>query len=445
MNNGTADLQTLAADLAATEADIVSTAEYIASANETLATLIGKKYKLRCAHNAASDVMLRLPLEIVTRIFALAIDYQPGQMPPQLVIGHVCTRWRQIVCSTPTLWRDLRILLVRERFKQQQELILEWMKRTAECTLLICIVIHGGITNMNLRRAWDPPVRFYQHLLEYCHRWESFELRVDTLSTNFQGLLDTGAYHFPQLKHIMLPGPSQPPSLSGFWLYKRKVTWELNRPPQLESVFIKSRAHVSMNIDWASIKHFSANMSFLPAIQLINMCSAQALTSLTLGLSTDSQEMENFGFHFVAPNVRTIRLGGLADDIKVMLDMLTVPALVQLDVLVDDGQPHSAHYNWAASLLEMAGRSKFKIAVLRFWLGWTVIDDNQLLDLLSAMPFLEELLIFNSHGPPLSDAILRRLALPDPPLGDGTVSETEAQRTREKPLLYLNDFHYEGP
>ncbi|KAF9556842.1 hypothetical protein CPC08DRAFT_820242 [Agrocybe pediades] len=443
MNNQVADLQALAENIAATETDMVSLAEYIASANERLEALLVRKYQLCDTYNSATDVMLRLPLEIVTRIFSLAIDYEPGDMPPQLVMGQVCRNWQEIVWSTPTLWKDLRILLVKDRFKQQEQLIREWIDRTAQCTLLIHIVVDDGTANTNRRRGWDPPVRFYRHLLETCYRWESFEL--DSSSTNFQGLLDTGAYHFPQLKHIKLFGTSQPPTMSDFRQYED--IWELNQPPQLESISITSFAYAGMNIDWSSIKQFSADMLFLPAVRIINMCSAHALTGLDLRLSmegTESQEMDDMAFNFVCPNLRVLMLAGLADVIAAMLDTLTVPALAELTLFVD-GQPDGAFYDWDTALLEMAKRSNFRISVMKLRQFETAIDDNQLLDILSAMPSLEKLIMRNPPGFPLSDAILRPLALPGGPFREGDLSEMEAQRTREESLLALKSFFYWGP
>ncbi|KAF4613251.1 hypothetical protein D9613_011004 [Agrocybe pediades] len=456
MNHQAANLEALAAGIESTTADMRATAMTIASAEQALKELTRKKYRLIDAHNSIADVMRRFPLEIVTTIFAFAIKYEPGDMPSQMVIGHVCKMWRNIVWSTPTLWEIFRIRLVKERFKQQEQLIQQWIRRAAACTLDIQIVLDNGLANTRRRRAWEPPLKFYRQLLDSCHRWTSFELHSPSI--RFQGLLKTGAYHFPRLKHIMLfADPSQPPS--PFDDLHTYCLWDLNQPPQLESVIVRSPSSLGMNIDWSLIKDFSVIGLFQCGVHILSMCSASTLTSLELFLyRVFPDDVDEISFHLVASNVHTLTVCGWPDSISMVLDMLTLPALA--DFTVEEASepepfPPDGYPDWTPSLLEMAHRSKFKPLSFALQRQFTsAIDDSSLEDILRAMPSLEKLYLVNPPTIPLSNACLRLLAIASygcrsllGPYKEISQIETDKHEAIKEPvhMRCLNKFTFHGP
>lgn len=46
----------------------------------------------------------KLPVELLTEIFLLAVDTTEDWFASALVVSQVCAHWRQVACATPHLW-----------------------------------------------------------------------------------------------------------------------------------------------------------------------------------------------------------------------------------------------------------------------------------------------------------------------------------------------------
>ena len=84
-----------------------------------------------------------LPNEVLGRIFILlALDYGPvkfpmktnSDIPPQLVVSHVCSHWRRVALRTPELWSNTHLV-----FPKDTHLYHRWLfrARTFPVTLSI--------------------------------------------------------------------------------------------------------------------------------------------------------------------------------------------------------------------------------------------------------------------------------------------------------------------
>ncbi|KAF8884607.1 hypothetical protein BD779DRAFT_766129 [Infundibulicybe gibba] len=83
--------------------------------------------------------MENLPVEI-TRIIFIELCPPPTTFPlhedePRLLVTHVCSRWRSIALSTPTLWASYYIEFVTFCPAPQSEPIRAWISRTAQSLL----------------------------------------------------------------------------------------------------------------------------------------------------------------------------------------------------------------------------------------------------------------------------------------------------------------------
>ncbi|KAJ7464684.1 hypothetical protein B0H11DRAFT_1814937, partial [Mycena galericulata] len=65
------------------------------------------------AHRALTSPIRRLPQDILLEIFASCLPTQCGSLvntsEAPLVLGHICTYWRYIVCQAPNIWTSMRI------------------------------------------------------------------------------------------------------------------------------------------------------------------------------------------------------------------------------------------------------------------------------------------------------------------------------------------------
>ncbi|CAA7270684.1 unnamed protein product [Cyclocybe aegerita] len=119
-------------------------------AKQLVARLAFEKEATKSAINAAHDPITgRLPIELTTRIFALAMsgwNYLPSFMDskrntvrPPLLFGAICRRWREIAWLTPSLWTEVDICLSPGNAMHRGTLLDEWIRRSGQLPLLITI------------------------------------------------------------------------------------------------------------------------------------------------------------------------------------------------------------------------------------------------------------------------------------------------------------------
>jgi hypothetical protein len=61
-----------------------------------------------------------LPNEVLSHIFILLalglwncdVPYSKNNVPPQLVVSHVCSHWRRVALRTPELWSDTHLIFL---------------------------------------------------------------------------------------------------------------------------------------------------------------------------------------------------------------------------------------------------------------------------------------------------------------------------------------------
>ncbi|KAJ7759401.1 hypothetical protein DFH07DRAFT_884339 [Mycena maculata] len=126
--------------------------------------------------------VLTLPNEIISEIFFHTLPEEAYQSPPKhsdspspcanspLALGHICSKWRQIALSTPTLWTALELYLDNVVNSNQLRLLEIWLNRSGGCPL--SIGIWSGATS-------TPDVcRFIDALVPHCGRWQDMDLDI---------------------------------------------------------------------------------------------------------------------------------------------------------------------------------------------------------------------------------------------------------------------------
>ncbi|KAJ7693883.1 hypothetical protein B0H17DRAFT_1058554 [Mycena rosella] len=139
--------------------------------------------------------VLTLPHEITSEIFVYCLPAEPSWIPDTmeapLLLMHVCSAWRNIAVSTPTLWSTLEIEAAAKIAPHFSEIINVWLSRAKQCPLSVKIdgplsyihhfrdllkafrrhsqtmrcldltVTDDDLEHMNTRQLSDPTTMFY--------------------------------------------------------------------------------------------------------------------------------------------------------------------------------------------------------------------------------------------------------------------------------------------
>jgi hypothetical protein len=122
-----------------------------------LQRLLTKRCDLRSERNHTHDIMHRLPLELKTRIFELALptrdkwggdvedEWPQGKSPSYLT--SICRNWRDIARSNPFLWSTIPIVLGTPSTSDPNwvDFVYDWIQRSRNSPLTLHISIYDNI------------------------------------------------------------------------------------------------------------------------------------------------------------------------------------------------------------------------------------------------------------------------------------------------------------
>ena len=140
-------------ELAAVEAQIEKT-------GAIMQRLVMKALVLKSRINDTTSPFLRLlPPEIISIIFELCTpswslhptdpaDYDREALP--LKLGSVCSGWRKIAWTTPTLWASASLFPTRCKINSQVSLLDEWLGRSGDLPLYISLYSDNKIPGIVL-------------------------------------------------------------------------------------------------------------------------------------------------------------------------------------------------------------------------------------------------------------------------------------------------------
>ncbi|PPQ82412.1 hypothetical protein CVT26_013243 [Gymnopilus dilepis] len=117
----------------------------------------------------------RLPFEVLAEIFLLssmARRLEEGQEQPTvfpLTLGSICHRWRCVAWASSELWASLHCRISKARYNVQVSLLREWLERSQERLLSICISIKDEDTWVESN---DLSTAILDILIPHSERWE---------------------------------------------------------------------------------------------------------------------------------------------------------------------------------------------------------------------------------------------------------------------------------
>ena len=288
--------------------------EELAERNTLLEHLRLKRYDLKRKINQLhSPIVRKLPPDVTSTIFEFCLpDYQLSPYTKEdlsipLSLGAICTYWRDIAWSTPSLWSSLVVCITRE-CDSHIVMAQEWLTRSGQ--LPLSIHIFSETDNTTLAALAD--------IINQCSfRWSNLDLYMPPRCYKHFHATDN---HAPILKSIRFLSSAKTRKLLNFQL----------TCPRLDRVSLSYFPIQGTNIQWDNLTHLtlhsvSSTDSFIilrktPRLVFCKVSGscpryrgprieALVLTSLrSLQLITRAADSENFLNNLIAPQLEEFSL-----------------------------------------------------------------------------------------------------------------------------------------
>ncbi|KAJ7464765.1 hypothetical protein B0H11DRAFT_1734152, partial [Mycena galericulata] len=200
------------------------------------------------AHRALTSPIRRLPQDI---LFAFCLPTQCGSLvdtsEAPLVLGHICTYWRYVVCHTPNLWTSMRISIY-DGLEHKPEVMETWLARSGASPLSI------------LLNSLPPPWPDGEHnavvksLLRVSCRIQHLRLASTAFAGGILPILMRGAQDLPFLKSLTIQAWN-----SGTLLHHATIF----RTPNLQHITLNGFQSdlTTLPISWEQLTGFTTDNS----------------------------------------------------------------------------------------------------------------------------------------------------------------------------------------
>ncbi|KAJ7196123.1 hypothetical protein GGX14DRAFT_673978 [Mycena pura] len=147
------------------------------------------------AHKALLSPVRSLPLDIIQEIFGACLPtdrncvMSTSEAP--VLLGRICSSWRAISLSTPSLWASIHIAestsppttnmpsIIFQKTMDRIEIIKTWLSRSGHCPLSI---------SLRSSSEWTM-APFMEAILSFAHRWQHIRLAVSRVALEVLGRL----------------------------------------------------------------------------------------------------------------------------------------------------------------------------------------------------------------------------------------------------------------
>lgn len=226
------------------ELDIVQ-AE-VARVSQTLKALMDRTHGLKARINDMYSPAIRLfPPEVTAEIFqacipAFDMEDTSSDTSIPLMLGSVCTSWRRIAWSAPTLWSSLTLRLSTSSISTQITLLDEWLSRSGDLPLSLRLFSDEEI-------HWVAPTNpgtAIEVIRKYASRWKDLDLRLPTSCYKF---LPASDETLPLLRSLNL----NPPGGQG----ERRHKVDMSNSAKIQHLSLSCVYLISMKFQWVHVTH----------------------------------------------------------------------------------------------------------------------------------------------------------------------------------------------
>ena len=307
-----------------------------------------------------------LPLELASQVFHFCIPpWDPDEdpcfisllwsrskqryiTPFNIVLGAICRAWRQVAWSTPKLWSTLPIALHRRGDRKYEELVLEWLGRSAQTPLDVFLVHMRGLASVQLTEEY---VDLWKPLIDIANgcssRWKTLNVHASDLVLAYI----TGDGHGTCiLEYLKVVG-----SDGRFDSYRFSLTNAVPMPSQLVSISMPLR---SIDIDWSNLITIEIGELYVNEI-LVFLRWVPRLTRCTLNSLEDGEDEHSpppMPTHHHALQKLDIRALDEQQTAEQLLNLLILPSLIYL--------LHDSGYNSPENVAAFLDRSACKLITL---------------------------------------------------------------------------------
>jgi hypothetical protein len=295
----------------------------------------------RAVHAQLLSPLRRLPPELLSEIFTHTLCGHFSTVIELMHLSQICSRWRKVALSMPSLWSSLGVAYVDRRDRgRMTEAVSICLSRSGLSMLSFSLSFTGG--------TWTPTARqFLEIIVGYSHRWRDLSIGapmsfIDRLFSVLNGL--------PSLEWLSLTPfvddhTGQGEQETTVVLVPKLKTLSINYKPVDDFVFLSQQLTV-LEVNALSVRSCLSLIASLPSLSSCSIAFAYLNQSVLLPIPTVS----HIQYLVLHHNSRIVR--------KQLLASLTLPLLSQLTITVSS-------WDWRDDdLKQLADRSRFRLKKL---------------------------------------------------------------------------------
>jgi hypothetical protein len=357
---------------------------FIRDADEVARALVSLDGAKSIIHTGpAWEQIKHLPVEVLSEIFLLVVKswscdlFGGGGLPPPMQLARICRAWRQIAFSTPLLWTFIRVVLPTKRLDVYEELLREWIARSAGCPLHLEIFGDDLSPQKNFRSI-------FTLLLQSRNRWNNLE------TGDFNDLLvvmSDAKYDFPSLRELRI----DPVTRTRWAPLPSPLPFKCC--PQLRKL-TTSLKHSDILIDWNTIEELDLTVDIVECLSYLNS-SARTMKSCNIELQNCwNHNIPALNYNIISlPCVTTLSIcvgqyDSKSDVFTLLISRLCLPALKDLNIVVGE----KINIPWIPEFIQLILRSSWSLSKLHISARSVEgASERQILEMLSELPTLEHL------------------------------------------------------
>ncbi|KAJ6508063.1 hypothetical protein DFH09DRAFT_1199240 [Mycena vulgaris] len=377
--------------------------ERIAQLQEAINALVPERTSLNDEierHQALISPARRIPQDVLEVIFAACLptthDAIISATEAPLLLGHICSYWRSVAHSMPTLWMSLYIPWATSSFGNDSahapsdvtlrfaEIVQEWLRRSGTSPISLSITFLSI-----LHPAFETPLRAVFQRLRH--------LGVYSGTESMAQFLGDGGNNFPALESLTLHSRDESPS--DFW-----STMQILNVPTLRKISLQLRGNLmAVPLRWEGLTELNLHCHMRwptnngvweggfrtdDSVEILRRCPK--LVKCRLHVTRD----EGFEAHAstTASELRSLVITE-AVDISDVLDCLDMPNLQHLGL---DLNPATDATGTEEHFLRAVGRHTESLTSVDF--SMQLFSLETLLGFLQLVPRLRELCLRRSNG-----------------------------------------------
>ena len=319
-----------------------------------------------------SPIIRQLPPDVTSTIFEFCLpDFEDfplrslQELPdPPLSLGAICTYWREIAWSTPTLWSSLVVSVIPSKRDLQATIVQEWLARSGQLPLSIRIRVYPDTAE-----ACEPAVAVLADSLnQYSTRWSDFGILMPQILYRY-----FHATYAPNLKSIRL--------------YSRddrndsRTDFHINCP-HLQRAWLSFCSPSIINIQWDNLTHLYLESMRLHDCLLILRKTLPQLVFLSFN-SIGGMELAE---ESVVTSLRSLRVDRIGSSETILLNTLLCPHMAELSL--------GPWYSDFAPFISLVERSSCSLQIFTFYLfDFERATDANLMRMLQVTPSVKKLSI----------------------------------------------------